>query len=64
MTPAPPIRAWAIKAPDGEILLDTLGESKTGTIIYFTDGNRDWSRRMKEGYRCVRVSITETEAQE
>ena len=56
MTPAP-IRAWAIKAPDGEIY--EVAKHKSTVIDNLFDAPSDWQKAYDAGYRCVQVHITE-----
>lgn len=61
MTPTSVTLAWAIKAPDGSIILKTLSEySELNAWCFFTGGEKKNHERVKkEGYRCVRVRVEE-----
>jgi hypothetical protein len=56
MTPAPTL-AWAIKAPNGNILPSTIRLSEADTIDEW--GNTSWAFYYGKGYRCVRVEVRE-----
>lgn len=60
------VRMWAVKRPDGKIMRDTVQrvsfdakleaqEQKARIGEYFAP----WNRLQKDGYRCVRVRVTE-----
>jgi hypothetical protein len=56
----PPVPAWAIKAPDGKLLLKTIDRFEDGAWMNFMKTN-DCSSETIDGYRCVRVEVRESE---
>ena len=56
-----PVKAWAIKTLDGEIELDSIRKNKSECTGAFTNYNGDWKSFWNEveGFRCVRVVVTE-----
>ena len=64
MTPSP-VYAWAIKAPEwsilkGAIMVNWVGLTRKDAI-YRHNTKSEWKRMYREGYRCVRVQITEVQ---
>ena len=52
--------AWAIKAPDGHLISDSISfYSEGNSWCYFGMEKKDWARGKKQGYRCVRVRVEE-----
>ncbi len=56
----PPVPAWAIKAPDGEMLFAMFTE-ETALIEIQQITGKLWRDCIEEGYRCVRVEVRESE---
>jgi hypothetical protein len=54
----PPTLAWAIKAPDGEMLFAMFTEDTALIEIQQITGKL-WRDCLTEGYRCVRVEVRE-----
>jgi hypothetical protein len=62
MIPSPPTQAWAIKAPDGDIIPDTTSAIRLKTLRRFFRlfrGYESFGAAESEGYRCVRVEVRE-----
>lgn len=57
---APAVTAWAIKAPDGEISLPSI-RLDAGASKETVGGWGTWWEMESDGYRCVKVHITEME---
>jgi hypothetical protein len=55
-----PVPAWAIKAPDGEMLFAMFAE-ETALIEIQQITGKFWRDCLIEGYRCVRVEVREVE---
>ena len=61
LTPKP-ITAWAIKAPDGRLFVDTVSSDARSAKRFFlneiTCFYSVWNMAEAHGYRCVKVHIT------
>jgi hypothetical protein len=55
-----PITAWAIKAPDGSGYL-AIAFDRYDAINSNCKSAAQWQHLMDEGWRCVRVQITEVQ---
>lgn len=61
----PTVTAWAIKAPDGQIVYLSMSKYDAidlacGCRPFFLNGPAAyWEKRKEEGWRCVPVYITE-----
>jgi len=57
------VKAWAIKAPDGSIILKSLGSTKDAVENKFLQSQPAFRifTFEAEGYRCVRVRVEEIE---
>lgn len=56
------VEAWAIKHPERGLDWPHWEDSEAGIIILFTEHlNERWTNLWNEGYRAVRVRITEVE---
>lgn len=62
MTPHPAVIAWAIKAPEGVIYVNSAEREKSECIERFTSNEPwVWVDYEQHGYRCVRVQIQEVQ---
>ena len=64
-TPAKPVRAWAVKRPDGVILANTADDDRIYPADHFIFGEQThyatWEQAKRDGYRVVRVEVREVE---
>jgi hypothetical protein len=57
-----PVPAWAIKAPDGHLVADSISVySEDNSWCYVGMEKKDGARGKKQGYRCVRVVVSEVD---
>lgn len=53
------VRAWAVVDPKGRVLVTSLARTRKDCLaLWAEDGNESWRYCEKEGYRCVRVTVT------
>ena len=58
------MKIWMIKSPCGDLVPRYAGEFREWAINRFEEEIPDWKRNgYNQGYRCVKVTITESEAE-
>jgi hypothetical protein len=57
-----PVKAWCIKSPKGEVLADWVNATRRWCISLFLHEHWEWGSwetPHEQGYRCVKVTVTE-----